>query len=209
MELFLTSSVHAVAHDIAKKIDLAQGNSLVFITTPAEDPKFAGEDTKWQDNDRQALVEAGWVVTDYTITGKDAVQIEADLMQYDFIYVSGGQPPYMLDQSQKSGFIPVIHRLVREQGTTYIGTSTGSIMCGPRLPEWFDDEAIEFADRTCYNLVNFTIAPHWGSKYFKDEYFGARMKEMYLETQVPLVLLTDSQYVHVQDETFEIIDVNK
>lgn len=208
MELFLTSSVHAVAPDIAKKVDLTKGDRLVFITTPAEDPKFAGEDTKWQDNDRQALVDAGWTVTDYTITGKDAEQIEADLVQYDFIYVSGGQPPYMLEQSQKTGFIPVVQKLVRE-GKTYIGTSTGSIMCGPRLPEWFDDETIEFADRTCYNFVNFTIAPHWGSKYFKDEYFGARMKEMYQETQVPLILLTDSQYVHVQDATLQLIDVNK
>lgn len=209
MQLFLTSSVHAVAQDISKKVDLAKGNKLVFITTPAEDPKFAGEDTQWQATDRQALVDAGWAVTDYTITGKGAEQIEADLAPYDFIYVSGGQPPYMLQQSQKSGFIPVIRRLVHEQGKIYIGTSTGSIVCGPKLPEWFDDETIEFADRTCYNFVNFTIAPHWGSKYFMDEYFGARMKEMYQETQVPLILLTDSQYVHVQDDTLEIIDVNK
>jgi len=36
MKLYLTSSVHAVAHDIAKKEDLVKDNKLVFITTPAE-----------------------------------------------------------------------------------------------------------------------------------------------------------------------------
>ncbi len=208
MELFLTSSVHAVAHDIAKKVDLSKGNKLVFITTPAEDPKFAGEDTQWQTNDRQALSDAGWEVTDYTITGKTGEQLEQDLSGYDFIYVSGGQPPYMLEQSQKSGFIPVIKKLVRG-GKPYIGTSTGSIICGPKLPEWFDDDAIQFSDRSCYGFVNFIIGPHWGEKYFKDEYFGTRMKEMYQENQVPLILLTDSQYVHVQDDQFNIVDVNK
>ena len=206
MELFLTSSVHAVARDIATRYDWSKGKTLVFITTPAEAKEEQG-DLEWQRIDRQALVGAGWEVTDYTITGKDAAQIKRDLEGYEVIYVSGGSPPYMLEQSQKSGFIPVVQKLVRE-GKTYIGTSTGSIMCGPRLPEWFDDEAIEFVDRTCYNFVNFTIAPHWGSKYFKDEYFGARMKKMYQESQVPLILLTDSQYVHVQDDTLEIIDVN-
>lgn len=208
MELFLTSSVHAVAHDIARKVDLSKGNKLVFITTPAEDPKFADEDTQWQTNDRQALVDAGWQVTDYTISGKTSEHIEADLAQYDFIYVSGGQPPYMLEQSQKTGFIPVIQKLVRG-GKVYIGTSTGSIMCGPTLPAWFDYEAANITDRSCYGFVNFTIGPHWGSKYFKDDYFGVRMKEMYQDNQVPLILLTDSQYVHVQDDQLQITDVNK
>jgi peptidase E len=205
MELFLTSSVHAVAHDIAKKADLTKGSKLVFITTPAE-PETG--DMSWLQNDRQSIVDAGWEVTDYTITGKTSEQIEQDLSHYDYLYVSGGQPPYMLEQSQKSGFIPLIRKLVREQNKPYIGTSTGSIICGPTLPAWYDDEAASLSGRECYGFVNFTIAPHWGSKYFKEQYFGARLKEMYDEDQVPLVLLTDRQYVHVQDDAMRIVSVD-
>ncbi|MBI2644782.1 hypothetical protein HYW94_01210 [Candidatus Uhrbacteria bacterium] len=54
MELFLTSSVHAVAHDIAKKVDLSKASKLVFIDTAAE-PKEG--DMTWLKNDRQALVD--------------------------------------------------------------------------------------------------------------------------------------------------------
>ena len=52
--LFLTSSVHAVAHDIAKKVDLSKGNKLVFIVTAAD---IEEGDKTWLKNDRQALKE--------------------------------------------------------------------------------------------------------------------------------------------------------
>lgn len=64
--LFLTSSVHAVAHDLAKRVDLSKGNKLVFITTPAEPEEG---DMSWLDDDRNALISSGFKVDDYTITG--------------------------------------------------------------------------------------------------------------------------------------------
>ena len=65
-ELFLTSSVHAVAHDIAKKVDLAKANKLVFIDTATE-PKGEREDLEWLKNDRKALVNAGFDVSDKSL----------------------------------------------------------------------------------------------------------------------------------------------
>jgi len=204
MELFLTSSVHAVAHDIAKHVDLSKGNKLVFITTPAEPEKG---DLAWLKNDRRSLVDAGWEVTDYTITGKNADQIETDLMAYHYIYMSGGQTAYLLEQSQKSGFVALIQKLVRNDGKIYIGTSAGSIICGPRLPGYFSDGTEKLVDQICYGFVNFTLMPHWGSADFKKQYLGERFKVAYREDQVPLVLLTDRQYVHVRDEQMNIVDV--
>jgi len=204
MELFLTSSVHAVAHDIAKKVDLTQGNKLVFITTPAE-PETG--DLTWLQNDRQSLVDAGWAVTDYTITSKSADQIETDLTAYDYIYMSGGQTVYLLEQSQKSECIALIQKLVRKDGKIYIGTSAGSIICGPKLPGYFSEDAEKLVDQSCYNFVNFTLMPHWGSRDFKERYLGERFRLAYRGDQVPLVLLTDRQYVHVRDEQMNIVDV--
>jgi peptidase E len=89
MKLYLASSVHAVARDIAKKEDLVKGNKLVFVTTPAE-PKEDGDDLEWLRNDRQALVNAGFEVQDYTITGKIKDEIVKDLKDFDYIYMSGG-----------------------------------------------------------------------------------------------------------------------
>ena len=57
-----------------------------------------------------------------------------------------------------------------------------------------------------FDLVNFCILP-WASEHFKDKYLNNRLEHAYDVDQVPLVALTDSQYVHVQDNKMEIIDV--
>ena len=207
-ELFLTSSVHAVAHDIARKVDLAKANKLVFIDTATE-PKGEREDLEWLQNDRKALVNAGFDVSDYTITGKTKDRLEEDLKKFDFIYLSGGNTAYLLEQSQKSGFISVIKELINEKGKIYIGTSAGSIICGPRLPDYFSREDEDLENDICYGFVNFTLLPHWGSEDFKERYLGERLKIVYRDNQVPLILLTDNQYIYVQNGKYEIIDVSK
>lgn len=206
-QLFLTSSVHAVAHDVANKLDLSKTNKLVFIDTAAEKEREAGEDMEWLVNDRQALVDAGFKVTDYTITGKNKETLEQDLKDFDYIYLSGGSSAYLLDESRKSGFSELIHTLVVEQGKTYIGTSAGSIVAGPRLLDYFLTDELELDDISGYGLVNFTLVPHWGSKSFREAYLGERRNIAYRNNQVPLLVLTDSQYVHVVDGKMEIINV--
>ena len=207
-QLFLTSSVNIVAHDIAKRLDLASHNKLVFITTPAE-PETG--DKTWLKNDRLSLVKAGFKVTDYTITGKKPDQLKNDLIDYDFIYLSGGNTLYLLKQSQKTGFIHLVRDLVNKQGKTYIGTSAGSIIAGPKCPDYLleRDEVMEVEKQKGYGLVNFTILPHWGSKDFKDKYLKGRLQIAYKVNQVPLLLLTDTQYVHVKDNKCEVVDVAK
>src|SRR3989338_4978354 len=205
MELFLTSSVHAVAHDIAKRVNLSKANKLVFIDTAAE-PKGERDDLEWLKNDRKALVDAGFKVSDYTITGKSRDQLETDLNEFDYIYLSGGNTAYLLEQSQKSGFVSLIKELV-QKGKIYIGTSAGSIIAGPRLPDYFADEDAELENNDGYGFVNFSLLPHWGFEDFKERYLGERLKIVYKDDQVPLLLLTDNQYVHVQNDHIKIVDV--
>lgn len=161
-------------------------------------------------NDRQSLVDSGFVVTDYTITGKTRAKIETDLDGFDYIYLSGGDTAYLLSQSQKSGFTSLIRELVQDKGKIYIGTSAGSIIAGPKLPDYFPNEKrVELENENGYSLINFTILPHWGSEDFKEKYLSGRLKIVYKEDQAPLLLLTDNQYVHVKDDQMKIIDVQK
>jgi dipeptidase E len=206
-QLFLTSSVHAVAHDIAKRVDLSAGNKLVFITTPAD---FEPGDKEWLRNDRQALIDAGFEVTDYTIVGKSAGELTAELIVYDFIYLSGGNTLYLLQESQKTGFITVIKDLIEKQGKIYIGTSAGSIIAGTSVPDYLEaDEGVEPDGRDGYSFVNFTIVPHWGSDHFRERYLNKRLEMAYREDQVPLMLLTDNHYVHVQGSKIELINITR
>lgn len=207
-KLFLTSSIHAVAHDIAKRVDLSIGNKLVFITTAAE-PETG--DMSWLDNDRKALVDAGFEVSDYTITDKTLAQLKHDLAPFDYIYLSGGNTLYLLTQSKKSGFINLIKDLVYKEGKTYIGTSAGSIITGPKCPDYLleENEMRNIEDQKGYEFVNFTIVPHWGSEDFKDLYLQGRLEIAYKDTQVPLLLLTDNQYVAIYNDMCEVVDVSK
>lgn len=201
-ELFLTSSVHAVAHDIAKRIDVGYLNKLVFIDTAAE-PETG--DKEWLKSDRDALVQAGFAVTDYTITGKTNEQLVRDLTPFDCIYLSGGNTAYLLEQSQKSGFVAVIKDLVLEKGKIYIGTSAGSIIAGPSVPDYFS-EGVSLKDRSGFGFVNFTVLPHWGSEDFRETY-QEELKAAYGKDQVPLLILTDTQYAHSKDGRIDIVDV--
>lgn len=208
--LFLTSSVQSVAHDIAKKLDLSSGNTLVFITTPVE-PKEEQGDLQWLADDRQSLVDAGFQVTDYTITGKTKNELLRDLDRYDYIYMSGGDTFYLLYQSQQTGFIDVVHDLILKQNKTYIGTSAGSIITGVSCPDYLlSNSAMKNVDNKFgYGFVPFIILPHWGSVHFRKKYLGSRLELAYKEDQYPLVALTDSQYIHVQDDRMTFVDVKR
>lgn len=206
IKLFLTSSVDTVAHDIARKLDLSTNNKLVFITTPSETDKG---DLKWMQDDRKSLVDVGFIVTDYTITGKSKTQLETELSIFDYIYMSGGDTFYLLEKSIETGFINVVRDLVLKQGKTYIGTSAGSIICGEKCPDYLLDKKVHNLDmnRNGYGFVNFTILPHWGSAHFKERYLDKRLSLAYKKDQVPLLLLTDTQYVCIENETMRITEV--
>jgi len=209
MRAFLTSSVNMCAKEVAAEIGKT-GQKLAFIYTAAE---IDTRDKSWEEDDRQALRDAGFLVTDYTITGKNRKQLANDLSDFDAIYMSGGNSFYLLQQSQKSGFIDVIRDLVIHKGKFYIGTSAGSIVAGPDIyPVYCLDKAEKAPNIQGYQgfgLVNFCIFPHWGSDHFREKYLHQRLDDAYKTNQVPIVILTDTQYVRVEDDSFSIIETKK
>jgi len=210
--LFLTSSIGTpgVAESICAKLGLHKPLKTAFITTPVEPPSEQ-EDLSWYETDRAALTKNSFDFFDYTITGKTLKQIKQDLVDIEVLYVSGGDSNYLLEQSQKSGFIDFV-RNYANTGKPYIGTSAGSIITGPMLPHylWIDESrVVNLKDFTAYGLVNFTLIPHWGCRFFKDLYLGGRMSQIYLESLQPFVLCNDHQYVEVTDDWYKIIDVTK
>lgn len=206
MKLFLTSSVSEVAHDLVRHVDLSRGNKLVFIDTAAE-PEKSG-DIQWLIDDRNSLIKAGFEVTDYTITGKKIDELKEFLPKFDYIYLSGGNTLHLLSESYKSGFIDYIKELIKN-GKVYIGTSAGSIIAGPSVPEYLKDSEnySDVENKPAYGFVNFTVVPHWGSEHFRKEYLGRRLEIAYKEDGYPYILLTNDQYIIVEDDNYKIIDL--
>jgi len=207
--LFLTSAIGTpkVGESIRSKIGHQKPLKTAFITTPIEVEDMT--DDRWYRDDRTALANNGFDFFDYTVTGKSPKDFAQDLSSIDAIYISGGNTNHLLKESQQSGFIPFIQNFV-SSGKLYLGTSAGSIIAGPSLPAYLrgdEDKAPSLTDFACYNLVNFTLLPHWGSNFFKSNYLGGRISQIYSELMPPFVICNDHEYVEILGDKFKIIDV--
>ena len=206
--LFLTSSAHLVAEDLGRKLDTASRRiKLLFIETAAE---IEEGDKQWLLDDREALVKAGFVIKNYTITDKKAGEIEEEIEKHDVIYVSGGDTFYLLYQSQQCGFADLIKKAV-SLGKIYVGTSAGSIIAGPDIYPIYKLESKEWMEKVAgyegYGLVDVVIFPHWGSEHFKDLYLDKRLEPAY-DVNHKYILLNDYQYMEVSsNDNYKIVDV--
>lgn len=208
-KLYLASSVNTVANSLVSEIDPKKHPKLIFINTASEPEEG---DKSWLEKDRQTLVDGGFEVTDYTITDKTGEQIKETISPMDVIFVSGGNTFYLLEKAQQSNFIPLLKELVEHQDKIYIGSSAGSIFAGPDIEPVKDLDRISKApnlmDFKGASLVDFVILPHWGSEGFRSKYRQNRPLANY-NTKNILILLTDNQYIRVENDTYKVIDVSK
>ena len=201
--LFLTSSVTCVAKKLISHLSKPPAEiRLTFIPTASEVKKG---DLLWLKKERQSLVDAGFQVTDFTVTGKTKAEVTAMLDNTDIVFVSGGNSFYLLQEMRKSGFANVIHQYV-DNGLIYGGSSAGSIVAGPDLTllAALDAtvEAPELTDFKGLGLVDVVVFPHWGSDHFREKY-TQRMMDAYKRGQ-KIILLTDDQYLLVDNGTYSI-----
>ena len=204
MQLFLASSLQTTGSRIAKALlDQEICGRVMFMTTASEPEKG---DLSWLHADRQSLVDAGLDVFDYSVTNKTEQEIEKAFEGVGAVCVAGGNTYYLLHHVRKSGFDKVVTRLV-SNGLPYVGSSAGALLAGPTIETSLDDPEIvpELADYTGLNLCDTSIRPHWGSEHFASRYKDEFERLYNLEN--PMILLTDNQYVIVENNTYNIICV--
>lgn len=207
--LFLTSEVQYVAHDIGPKIDIYKKSRAVYIDTAIRDKEHTN--LEWHYNCKTNMENEGFQFTMYDLTDKTREQIESDLSSFEIMYVEGGNSYYLLQESQKSGFMDFVRRRV-EEGVIYIGTSAGSVVAGPDIePVRQDSRAIlapNLIGTKGYGLVDFVVMPHWGQPKRRELFNNYRLEHIYQE-DYPYILINDHQYVEVTDNWYKIVDVTK
>jgi len=207
--IFLTSSAHKVARNIARDIGNARGMKLALINTPIE---FNIREADFLDKYKVAFKKEGFVISDYTISSKSSGQIKEDLLGYDVIFVSGGNPFYMLQKIQETHSAKVLRDLIEKEGKIYIGSSAGAIVAGPNIycsyrPDLEREyEGFKLSNYTGLGLVDFIVFPHWGDDEVKKTYFDFRLSHYFTEKN-KIILLTNYQYIKVEGNTYKIIDV--
>lgn len=204
-QLFLTSSGADVLDDIADKISPgARSMRVAFIDTAAE---AENKDPWWVRKDKKKLLDLGFDVDQFSITGMSKVQLDEKVKNMGMIYICGGNSFYLLDQVIKTGFDELIKKKI-ENGIVYIGSSAGSVIAGVRidLVSDLDDPSVApDLDSTGLGIVDLSILPHWGCDECRKEYIKG-IESMYTEG-VKIVPLTNQQYLWVEGDSMKFIQV--
>lgn len=160
-KLFLASSFSEVASLFPKFAgEEIKGKHITFIPTASlvEEVRF------YVDDDRKAFEELGIIVEELEITAASPDKILEVLNRNDYIFVSGGNIFYLLQELRRKGADILITEQIRA-GKLYIGTSAGSIILCPDIEfvKEMDDNstAPELQSFTGLNIVDFYILPHY------------------------------------------------
>lgn len=203
--LFLCSSFADVANlfvDYVKE-DL-QGKIIAFIPTASltESIRFYVEKGK------EALEKAGAKIEEVEITQLSKEEIFSRLQKCDYIYITGGNTFFLLQELKRKGIDKIITELV-ELGKLYIGESAGAIIASPDTEYMknvnFDpiDKAPELKDYTSLDLADFYTVPHYGNFPFKKK--GEKVVQLYNET-LNLIPISNKQAILVEGLNIQIED---
>jgi len=204
-QLFLASSADKVMKDIVTKLDKnASEYNVAFINTAAEIEK--GE-RLWVSAEKDALLEVGFKIEEFSITNMTKVEIENKLNGKQIIYFCGGNPFYLLDQVIKTHCDEIIKNKI-ENGIIYMGSSAGAMIAGIRIDlvaTTEDKLKTPNLKSNGLNIIDITILPHWGSEDMHSEYklfFDA----LYVEN-VKILPISDNQYIWVNEETITVVQI--
>ena len=179
--LFLCSSFADVANlliDFANE-DL-KGKIIAFIPTASltESIRF------YVKTGKKALEKVGMIVEEVEITQFSNEEISSILHKCDYIYITGGNTFFLLQELKRKGVDKIISEQVKS-GKLYIGESAGAIIASPDTEYMknvnFDpiEKAPELEDYSSLGLVDFYTIPHYGNFPFKKK--GEKVIQLYNE----------------------------
>ena len=160
-KLFLASSFSEVASLFPKFAgEEIKGKRITFIPTAS----LVEEVCFYVDDDRKAFEELGIIVEELEITTASPDKISEILNRNDYIFVSGGNTFYLLQELRRKGADILITEQIHA-GKLYIGTSAGSIILCPDIEFVkeidYNHTAPEVRSFTGLNIVDFYILPHY------------------------------------------------
>ncbi len=166
-KLFLSSSFK----DVAKLLPGFASTNLIgktvtFIPTAALHEKV----NFYVKSGRKSLEKMGLIVDDLDVSTAAHSAILTKLQSNDYIYVSGGNTFFLLQELRRTGADKIIIEQI-ESGKLYIGESAGSVILSPDIEYVKDmDDYRAAADLDSFqalNIINFYPLPHQNCFPFK------------------------------------------
>lgn len=165
-KLFLTSSFKDVYLIFKNFQNDLNGKRVTFIPTASivEDVVFYVKEGK------KSLEKLGLIVDELEISTASTDEIERKIKNNDFIYVTGGNTFFLLQELKRTGADKLILSEV-ENGKVYIGESAGSIVTSNNIEYVEDMDNIEKApnlkEYRGLGLIDFYPIPHYNCFPFK------------------------------------------
>ena len=147
--------------------DTQKTRTVTFIPTAANPEEYKFHVT----SDMDALKESGFTieVLDVSVTEENIIAKQID--KNDFLFVSGGNTFYLLQELKKKNADTTIIEYINS-GKTYIGSSAGSVILAKDIGylEKMDDKSVakELHDNHGLGMIDFCLLPHYKSEPFTD-----------------------------------------
>lgn len=200
-KLFLSSSFKDVATlfpEFASN-DLL-GKTVTFIPTAALHEKM----NFYVKSGKKALEKMGLKVDELEISTAKQADIESKLQNNDFIYVTGGNTFFLLQELQRVGADKIIRKQI-ELGKLYIGESAGSMILSPNIEyvKDMDDPkvATDLNNFDALNIIDLYPLPHQNCFPFKKTV--EKIISNYGES-LPLRPITNSQVILIDGDDIKI-----
>ncbi|GLB25728.1 putative peptidase Lmo0363 [Lacrimispora xylanolytica] len=166
-KLFLASSFQDVADLLPDFEKNLKGKTITFIPTASivETVNF------YVKSGRKTLEDMGLMVDELEISTASAEEITSKLKQNDYIYVTGGNTFFLLQEMKRTGTDQLIKEEVNS-GKLYIGESAGAIVASADIEyaKGMDsvDEAPDLESFEALGLVDFYPVPHYNNAPFQE-----------------------------------------
>lgn len=207
-KLFLCSYFAAVADLLKEFIDEdLVGKKVAFIPTAGNVEKmnfFIGTAKK-------AFDRLGMLIEEIDVSVCNEEQFTNVLGTTDYIYVSGGNTFFLLQELQRNGLDKILVEYI-EQGKPYIGESAGAIIASPNLEYIkavnFDpiSKAPELQSLKALGIIDSYIVPHFGEFPFKKK--AEKINQLFGE-QLPLININNKQAIILKGDSLKVNTIVK
>lgn len=159
-KLFLASSFKDVANIFADFEKDLKGKTVTFIPTASKVEKVVF----YVNSGKKALQKLGLIIDELDISTASNDEINSKLRNNDFIYITGGNTFFLLQELKKTGADKIIIDEINK-GKLYIGESAGAIVTSANVEyaKKMDDvkKAPNLTEFSGLNLVDFYVIPHY------------------------------------------------
>ena len=201
MRLYLTSSFKDTVN-VFKNFEKPEvGKKVTFIPTAS----IVEEVNFYVAMGKEALESCGLIVEELEISTATIEEIATKLEANDYIYISGGNNFFLLQELKKKE----AHKLIVEQvknGKVYIGESAGSIIVTKNVEysKAMDNpsKAPELTNYDALNLVDFYIVPHYGCMPFEAE--AQAIVDEYSE-KLELITIANEDVVIIENSEIKVV----